>query len=93
MALGMQSLRGEEWEPSIEFAYMLTKITELLNKSADVEDLKDFLKLLCTLEVLCGSGTNLCPFKQTLWLRNAGLDECPMLNCNILASRPSTYKL
>ena len=47
MALEIQSISEEEWDQSVEFAYMLTKATDLLNKSADVEDLKDILKLIC----------------------------------------------
>ena len=37
----------EEWDPPTEFAVVLTKIVKQLNKTADVEDLKDFLELLC----------------------------------------------
>jgi len=37
----------EEWDPPTEFAAVLTKIAKLLNGSADVEDLKDFLEFLC----------------------------------------------
>ena len=37
----------EEWDPPTEFADVLTKIAKQLNKTADVEDLKDFLEFLC----------------------------------------------
>ena len=37
----------EEWDPPIEFADMLTTVTELLDKSASVERIKKFLKFLC----------------------------------------------
>ena len=37
----------EEWDLPSEFADMLTKITERLNKSADVETLKCFLRAFC----------------------------------------------
>ena len=37
----------EEWDPATEFADMLTEVTELLNKSADVEKVKFFLGFLC----------------------------------------------
>ena len=37
----------EEWDPPTEFADALTKIAKQLNKTADVEDLKDFLEFLC----------------------------------------------
>ena len=37
----------KELEQSTKFSSMLTKVTELLNKSADVENLKFFLKSLC----------------------------------------------
>ena len=47
MALEIQSISGEEWDQSVEFAYILTKAKDLLNKSADVEYLKDILKLFC----------------------------------------------
>ena len=42
-----QLISDEEWDPPIEFAHMLTKIAKQLNKTADVEDLKDFLEFLC----------------------------------------------
>ena len=41
------SIDIEELEQSTKFSSMLTKVTELLNKSADVENLKFFLKSLC----------------------------------------------
>ena len=37
----------KEWDPPTEFADVLTKIAKQLNKTADVEDLKDFLEFLC----------------------------------------------
>ena len=37
----------EEWDPPTEFADVLTKIARMLDKTADVEDLKDFLEFLC----------------------------------------------
>ena len=40
-------ISDEEWDPPTEFADMLTKIAKQLNKTADVEDLKDFLEFLC----------------------------------------------
>ena len=40
-------ISDEEWDPPTEFADMLITITELLNKSANTERLKQFLKFLC----------------------------------------------
>ena len=37
----------EDWDPPTEFADVFTKIAKQLNKTADVEDLKDFLEFLC----------------------------------------------
>ena len=37
----------EEWDPPTEFTVVFIKIAKQLNKTADVEDLKDFLELLC----------------------------------------------
>ena len=37
----------EEWDPLTEFAVMLATVAKLLDKSADVEELKEFLQLLC----------------------------------------------
>ena len=37
----------EEWDLPTEFADMLTEVTELLNKSTDVEKLKCFLGVMC----------------------------------------------
>ena len=45
-AMETQSLVDEEWDPPTEFANMLTKVAKLLNKSADVENLKHFLEFL-----------------------------------------------
>ena len=42
-----EPISGEEWDLPTEFADMLTEVTELLNKSADVGKLKYFLKFLC----------------------------------------------
>ena len=42
-----QPISDEEWDLPTEFADMLTKVTKLLNKSADVETLKCFLTALC----------------------------------------------
>ena len=42
-----QLISDEEWDPPTEFADVLTKIAKQLNKTADVEDLKDFLEFLC----------------------------------------------
>ena len=42
-----QLVSDNEWDPPIEFADVLTKIAKQLNKTADVEDLKDFLEFLC----------------------------------------------
>ena len=41
-----QSISDEEWDQATEFATMLTRVAELLNRSADVERLKGFLELL-----------------------------------------------
>ena len=41
-----QSLVDEEWDPPTEFVIMLIKVAELLNESADVEELKQFLEFL-----------------------------------------------
>ena len=43
----LEAFSDEEWDPPTEFADMLTEVTELLNKSADVGNLKCFLGLLC----------------------------------------------
>ena len=43
----IQFVSDEEWDPPTKFAVVLTKIAKLLNKTADVDDLKDFLELLC----------------------------------------------
>ena len=40
-------ISDEEWDQPTEFADALTKIAKQLNKTADVEDLKDFLEFLC----------------------------------------------
>ena len=37
----------EEWDPPTKFTVVFIKIAKQLNKTADVEDLKDFLELLC----------------------------------------------
>ena len=37
----------EEWDPPTEFAVMLATVAKLLDKSADVEQLKQYLQLLC----------------------------------------------
>ena len=37
----------EEWDPTFEFADMLTTVTELLDHSANMKQLKKFLKFLC----------------------------------------------
>ena len=37
----------EEWNPPAEFADMLTTVSELLDKSANVKRLKQFLKFFC----------------------------------------------
>jgi len=37
----------EEWDPPTEFADTLATVTELLDKSADVEQLKQYLEFLC----------------------------------------------
>ena len=42
-----QLISDEEWDPPTEFAVVFIKIAKQLNKTADVEDLKDFLELLC----------------------------------------------
>ena len=43
-----QHISGDDdWNPSIVFAFTLTEITEQLNRSADVNKLKSFLKFLC----------------------------------------------
>ena len=42
-----QLISDEEWDPPTEFADVLTKIAKQLNKTAEVEDLKDFLEFLC----------------------------------------------
>ena len=40
-------ISDEEWDPSTEFAGMLITITELLDNSANIKRLKQFLKFLC----------------------------------------------
>ena len=40
-------ISDEEWDPATEFADVLPKIAKLLDGSADVDDLKDFLRCLC----------------------------------------------
>ena len=40
-------ISDEEWDPSTEFAGMLITITELLDNSANIKQLKQFLKFLC----------------------------------------------
>ena len=42
-----QFISDEEYDPPTEFAEMLTQVAKLLNRSADVKDLKDFLDFLC----------------------------------------------
>ena len=42
-----QLISDEEWDPPTEFTVVFIKIAKQLNKTADVEDLKDFLELLC----------------------------------------------
>ena len=42
-----QYISDEEWDPPVEFAIVLAKIAEVLNKTADVEVLKNFLEFLC----------------------------------------------
>ena len=42
-----QSISKEEWKQVTEFADMLAKVTKLLDESADIEDLKNFLTFFC----------------------------------------------
>ena len=42
-----KSISYEELDLPMQFSIMLTKVVKLLNESADVESLKDFLKFLC----------------------------------------------
>ena len=42
-----QPISDDEWDPSMKFSAMLTRVAKQLNQSADVEDLKDFLSFLC----------------------------------------------
>ena len=42
-----QYISDEEWDPPVEFAIVLAKIAEVLNKTANVEVLKNFLEFLC----------------------------------------------
>ena len=43
----LQLISDEDWDPPTEFAVVFSKIAKQLNKTADVEVLKDFLKCLC----------------------------------------------
>ena len=43
----IQLISEEEWDPPVEFAIVLAEIAEVLNKTADVEVLKNFLEFLC----------------------------------------------
>ena len=43
----IQLISEEEWDPPIEFAIVLAEIAEVLNKTANVEVLKNFLEFLC----------------------------------------------
>ena len=42
-----QSISEEEWKQATKFTVMLAKVAKLLDESADVEDLKKFLKFFC----------------------------------------------
>ena len=42
-----QYISDEEWDPPVEFAIVLAKIAEVLDKTANVEVLKNFLEFLC----------------------------------------------
>ena len=42
-----QSISEEGWKQVTEFTVMLTKVAKLLNESADVENIKIFLKFFC----------------------------------------------
>ena len=43
----IQLISEEEWDPPIEFAIVLAEIAEVLNKTANLEVLKNFLEFLC----------------------------------------------
>ena len=43
----MQLISEEVWKQVTEFADMLTKVAKLLDESADVENLKNFLQFFC----------------------------------------------
>ena len=47
MSQKTQSISEDEWKQVTEFADMLSKVAELLDESADVEDLKKFLTFFC----------------------------------------------
>ena len=43
----VEPISDDEWDPPAEFAYMLARVTELLDHSADMKLLKQFLKFFC----------------------------------------------
>ena len=42
-----QSISKEEWKQATKFTVMFSKVAKLLDRSADVEELKKFLKFFC----------------------------------------------